>query len=99
MDVKGASDEVVATVEHVIDAFAALEHMLQGRTLSTLLTAPSYDVTARSPFFVTLNTIERSGRRALRGCIGSLTARPHAELRAYTRKRWVRCCRALSLQA
>lgn len=39
-----------------------------------------------APFFVSLHVVDRHGQHTLRGCIGTLTARPLAELGEYARR-------------
>eukprot|EP00639_Heterosigma_akashiwo_P009923 CAMPEP_0206377146 /NCGR_PEP_ID=MMETSP0294-20121207/9971_1 /ASSEMBLY_ACC=CAM_ASM_000327 /TAXON_ID=39354 /ORGANISM="Heterosigma akashiwo, Strain CCMP2393" /LENGTH=203 /DNA_ID=CAMNT_0053825541 /DNA_START=208 /DNA_END=816 /DNA_ORIENTATION=+ len=45
---------------------------------------PRFPTDFECPFFVTWNKTERGGQRRLRGCIGTLSPRPVADLKDYT---------------
>jgi AMME syndrome candidate gene 1 protein len=71
------SGGLVATAEHVAHVFDVLAADFAGAPAPP----PAFDASPSAPFFVTLKK-----RGALRGCIGTLSARPLAELGRYGRK-------------
>lgn len=78
-----AAPAIKAGREHVEQCFESLEAAFAGGATPP----PRFDATVSCPFFVTLQKWEPARREYhLRGCIGSLSPRPLADLAKFARK-------------